>query len=174
MSNGVRLDSSEAARVLESAIEMRAFPGCAVAVGTREQVLWQAAFGRFDYTSGPPVRTDTLYDLASLTKVIGTTSVILTLVRDGQLSLDNPVTSSLPELTGEGCDAITVEHLLTHSSGLPAWKPFYKQTTGYENVLGRVAETPLDVSPGTSYRYSDLGFMLIGELATRIGKKPLA
>ncbi len=145
-----------------------------MAVGTRLEVLWRDAFGRLDYEGGPPARTDTLYDLASLTKVIATTSVILTLIRDGQLSLDDPVTRVLPELTGEGTGSITVEHLLTHSSGLPAWKPFHSDTTGYENVLRRVVETTLEAAPGTRYRYSDLGFMMLGEVAARAGKQPLA
>jgi CubicO group peptidase (beta-lactamase class C family) len=185
-------DFSGVAKELERAISEQAFPGCAVAVGTSEGLLWQHGFGRFVYDdevarttglSGNPTPSEkTLYDLASLTKVIGTTSVVIALVRDGQLRLDDPVDKWLPGFSKAGATKearqartrITVEHLLVHASGLPAWKSFYREANSYDEILRAVASSPLESEPGTKYRYSDLGFMLLGDIASRAGAKPLA
>jgi len=184
-------DFSATAVVLERAISDRAFAGCAVAVGTSDGPLWQRGFGHFvhdDATArrvglrgNPTPSGKTLYDLASLTKVIGTTSVIIALVRDGKLRIADPVDRWLPEFSRAGetpqarrrRGSITVEHLLAHASGLPAWEAFYQQTSGYDGILRAVASSPLQNDPGTKYRYSDLGFMLLGEIASRAGGKPL-
>src|SRR5206468_1371559 len=124
-------DFTPAREVLLKAIEERAFPGCAVAVGSSTGVMWKEGLGHFDYEGGPPVTPESLYDLASLTKVVGTTPVILALVREGKLALGDPVSKYLPSFTGGGKEAATLEHLLTHSSGLPAWKPFYLEVKSY-------------------------------------------
>lgn len=176
---------ASARRVLEQAISSQAFPGCAFAVGTSEKVLWQGGVGHFTYEEsdaasvglrGNPVPSEqTIYDLASLTKVVGTTSVVLALVAEDRLSLDDPVIRWVPEFGGndELRKAVTVEHLLVHASGLPAWRAFYKEVDGYEKLLANVASTPLETEPGSKYRYSDLGFMLLGEIAQRAGGRPL-
>lgn len=185
-------DFSGVAEVLERAISEQAFPGCAVSVGTSEGAIWQRGFGRFVYddevarTTGlpgnPAPSEKTLYDLASLTKVIGTTSVVIALVQRGKLRLDDPVDKWLPKFSETGATedarnarkSITVEHLLAHASGLPAWKPFYREASSYDEVLRAVASSPLESEPGTKYRYSDLGFMLLGEIVSRAGARPLA
>ncbi len=164
---------SESQEVLERAIDAGAFPGCTVAVGTADTTLWTAAYGHLTYEGQTRVRTDTLYDLASLTKVLGTTSVVLTLVRDGNLALGDPVTRWLPEAS-PNLDGVTIEHLLAHCSGLPAGRPFFRLSPGYEATLRLAAATRLEAPPGTRARYSDIGFMLLGEVAARAGGKPLA
>jgi CubicO group peptidase (beta-lactamase class C family) len=98
---------------------------------------------------------------------VGTTSVVLALVRDGRLSLTDPVARFIPEFSGGGREGVTVEHLLTHSSGLPAWKPIYREARGYDEVLREVIHCPLEREPGTRETYSDLGFILLGEVAAR-------
>jgi CubicO group peptidase (beta-lactamase class C family) len=168
------LDFSAARQVLTEAIADRAFPGCAVAVGTSHETLWLEGLGRFDYENGPQVMPESLYDLASLTKAIGTTSVVIVLLRDGKLRLDDRLVSFLPEFTGGGREDVTVEHLLTHSSGLPAGRPLHEQATGYRQVIEHALTTRLEARPGETARYSDLGYILLGELVARVGKAPLA
>ncbi len=164
---GTAPDFVPARRVLEEAIADRAFPGCAVAAGTRDRVLWKEALGRFDYEGGPPATTRSLYDLASLTKVVGTTSVVMALVRDGKLSTGDPVSKRLPAFTGGGRENVAIEHLLTHSSGLPAWKPLHLERKGYSQVVEGALAAALETPPGKEERYSDLGFILLGEAAAR-------
>lgn len=174
-------DFSRAADVLRGALQDRAFPGCAVAVGSSQRLLWCRGFGALDYKGGPPVTPRTLYDLASLTKVVGTTSVVLALVRDGKLAVNDPLARHLPEFLARAHDEedrrrrsrVTIEHLLTHSAGLPAWKPFYRTTKSYGELLEAVLETPLEAAPGARTVYSDLGAILLGEAASRAGGRPL-
>jgi CubicO group peptidase (beta-lactamase class C family) len=166
-------DFSPARRVLEEAIRERAFPGCAAVAGTSKGPLWVECLGRFDYDGGPPVTAKSLYDLASLTKVVGTTSVVLALVRDGKLALEDPVAKHLPEFRGGGRERVRIDHLLTHSSGLPAWRPLYQEASGHAGILALAIATPLEAPPGTRERYSDLGFIILGEVAARAGGKSL-
>ena len=175
-------DFSEAREVLQRAIQNRAFPGCTVEVGTEDRVLWSEALGRFDYTDGAKVETSTIYDLASLTKVAGTTAVYMRLVALGKVRLSEPVSQFLPGfIDGAASDEerswrkkITIEHLLTHTAGLAAWKPLYKSVNSYAELLQAIYATPLESEPGRRFRYSDLGMILAGEIASRIGGKPLA
>jgi CubicO group peptidase (beta-lactamase class C family) len=167
------IDWSPARRVLEEAILDHAFPGCAAAAGTSRGPLWIEGMGRLDGEGSAAVTPRTLYDLASLTKVIGTTSVVLALARDHRLSLSARVMDLVPEFSGGGRDEVTIEHLLVHASGLPAWKPLFEEARGYRDVLGRVLATPLESPPGTRERYSDLGFILLGEAAARAGGRSL-
>jgi len=167
------IDFLPARRVLEEAIALRAFPGCAAAVGTHEGNLWCEGVGRLDYEGGPEVEPGTLYDLASLTKVVGTTTVAAVLADQGKLSIDRHVAELFDVLGDPAWQAVTVEHILTHSSGLPAWRPLYRELQGYEQVIAGVLATPLESPPGAVERYSDLGFLLLGETLARITRKPL-
>jgi serine-type D-Ala-D-Ala carboxypeptidase len=172
--NESRPDFSAARRVLEDAIRDRAFPGCAVAVGTSRGPWWKEGLGRLDYASGPEATPRTLYDLASLTKVVGTTSVVMALVRDGKLSIDDAVCRHVPGFSGGMKARVEIGHCLSHSSGLPAWKAIHLEARGHGDVLGRIIATDPEVPPGTREAYSDLGFMLLGEAAARAGGKSLA
>lgn len=174
-------DFSRITEIVEAAIKDHAFPGCSVAIGNHRQVLLARGFGHLDYEGGPEVTADTLYDLASVTKIVGATSVVITLVHDGKLSIDDPVTKYVPEFLDAAKDdaekaqraKVTIAHLMTHSSGLPAWKPLYKKASTYGETIKQVIATPLEVEPGTREAYSDLGVMLLGEIAARVGGKPL-
>jgi CubicO group peptidase (beta-lactamase class C family) len=103
------------------------------------------------------------------------------LIRDGKLSLSDRVVQYVPAFRGKGSgdgdgdrrDAVTVEHLLTHSSGLPAWRPLFKEVSSYDALLERIVGTELESAPGTKEVYSDLGFILLGEVAAQAGGKPL-
>jgi CubicO group peptidase (beta-lactamase class C family) len=129
-----------------------------------------------------PVTKETLYDLASVTKVAGTTAVFMQLVQQGKLRIADPVSKYLPEFIELAPSAedrarreqVTVEHLLTHTAGLTAWKAYYHTQTNYTAMLRAILTTPLERDPGTQTRYSDFGMLLAGEVAARAGKKPLA
>jgi serine-type D-Ala-D-Ala carboxypeptidase len=174
-------DFSEAGAILRRGIEDHAFSGCTVVVGTADKILWSEAFGCLEYTNCVPVTRQTLYDLASVTKVTGTTAVFMQLVQRGSVQVTNPVGKYLPEFielapTAEDKawrEQITVEHLLTHTAGLTAWKPYYRSHTNYAAMLNAILATPLESEPGTKFRYSDFGMLLAGEVASRAGKKPL-
>jgi CubicO group peptidase (beta-lactamase class C family) len=159
---------------LRRAVLDRVFPGAAAAAGGSEGARWISGVGRLDYTGGAAAGPSTLYDLASLTKVIATTSVVMRLFEEGRMALEAPVADFIPEFRGGGREVVRIEHLLTHSSGLPAWRALYREASGPKEALALVASTPLESPPGMAERYSDLGAILLGECAARAGGLPLA
>jgi CubicO group peptidase (beta-lactamase class C family) len=160
------------ASTLQAAVERGAFPGAVVAVGRRDTVLFLHAFGRLDYEGGAPVTPRTVWDLASLTKVVGLTTAAMMLVDEGKLDLDAPVTRYVPEFAAAG-DSVTVRHLLTHSSGLPAWKPFFQRVHARAEMFALVNAEPLEAAPGARMAYSDLGAMLLTETVERVSGQRL-
>lgn len=170
------------AETLQASVRAGAFPGCTAAFGTSREILWQGAFGFLSLHQVHPVELGTLYDLASVTKIVGSTSVAARLIADKKLSVDDPVVKWVPEFGAGGTDdaataqrkSITVRHLLSHTSGLPSWKPLYKTVGSYREMIEVIARTPLEQAPGEKYAYSDLGLMLLGELLGRAGGSPLA
>ena len=159
--------------VLEQAVADSAFPGGVAVIGSRDGILASHSAGVLDRTI--PVRPDeeTLWDLASLTKVVALTSAMMRLVDEGRVDVDAPVQRYLPEWTGEGKERVTVRHLLTHSSGLPAWRPLYKEAAGPAEAAALVLATPLDTVPGARMLYSDLGIILAGKIVERVTGEPL-
>lgn len=156
-------------RVLDRAVADSAFPGAVAAIGDAGGDVVTYGAGRIDWAADAP-RPDarTLWDLASLTKVVGTTSAMLQLVGEGRVALDAPVQRYLPDWTGPNKERVTVRHLLTHSSGLPAWRPLYKEATSPASALALVLATQLDTVPGVRYLYSDLNFILAGTIVARL------
>jgi len=165
---------SEIPRVVEDAIRAGQTPGAVVLVGSQGQVVFSRAFGRT--ANGPKLRppaADTLYDIASLTKVVATTPAILQLVEQGKIGLDDPAVKFWPEFRGLGKERITVRELLTHYSGLrpgllmkPAW-------SGYETALKKIAEDKPAQPPGSQFSYSDLNFLVLGEIVRRVSGESL-
>lgn len=148
--------------LLTEAIADRVFPGAVCLVTRRGHLVHSVALGRSTYAEDAvPVRLDSAFDLASLTKVCATAPVVLTLVRDGVVSLDQPVVSLLPGFSGGGREDVTLRHLLTHSSGLPAWQGFYAEASSREDVARLALATELEASPGVRMRYSDIGLILL-------------
>jgi CubicO group peptidase (beta-lactamase class C family) len=123
---------------------------------------------------GEPMTSQTLLDLASVTKVAATTTLIMRLVAGGQLDLRARARQFLPSFTGGGKDDITVEHLLTHTAGLPPWWPLYCEATDREGALARAQALPLDSRPGTAWCYSDLGLILAGRIVESVTSLSLA
>ena len=161
-------------RVLGAALADSAFPGAFAVVGSGRGVIAQLGAGRIDWAPAAPAPDErTLWDVASLTKVVGTTSAMVQLVAERRVELDAPVQRYLPNWTGPGKERVTVRHLLTHSGGLPAWRPLYKEATSPAAALALVYATPLDTAPGVSYVYSDVGAVLLGQIAERVSGEPL-
>lgn len=159
-------------RVLQQAVRDSAFPGAMALVGGHDGVLAQASVGHLDADDPAVPTVRTLWDLASLTKVVGMTSALMHLVQEGRVDLDAPVQRYLPEWTGQWKDRVTVRHLLTHSSGIPAWRPLYKEANAPSEAMQLVFATPLDTVPGVRMVYSDLGAILLGQVVTRVSGAP--
>jgi CubicO group peptidase (beta-lactamase class C family) len=152
-------------------IRRGAYPGAALVIGRRDTILFSKGYGRLTWSprSVPADPDSTLWDLASLTKVVATTTAVMLLVERGRVELDAPVARYLPEFNGAGTRAITVRHLLTHTSGLRATLPLYRDARDSTEALRMVlASTPL-VPPGTRMVYSDLNAILLGEIVRRAG-----
>ena len=115
----------------------------------------------------------TLYDLASLTKVVATTSAAMVLVDGGRLTLDAPVASYLPAFADGAKNTVTVRQLLSHSAGLPAWAPFYREVRGKDAVLSRTVAIDLEYEPGTRSQYGDLAMIVLGAVVESISAEPL-
>lgn len=162
--------------ILDAAVLDSAFPGAIAVVGTRDGVLVQRSAGHLDWppaSSGVP-DDRTLWDLASLTKVVALTSAMLQLTESGKIDLDAPVGRYLPEWRGGDKDRVTVRQLLSHSSGLPAWRPLYKEAETPSDALALIYATPLDTVPGARMVYSDLGVILLGQVVERVSGEPFA
>ncbi|HVZ48145.1 MAG TPA: glycoside hydrolase family 3 N-terminal domain-containing protein [Gemmatimonadaceae bacterium] len=154
--------------VLDAAVRDSAFPGAFAVVGNAAGVLAQYGAGHLDWSPSPVPDEHTLWDMASLTKVTALTSAMIQLVAAGRVDLDAPVQRYLPTWTGPNKEKVTVRHLLTHSSGLPAWRPVYKEATDPESAMRLVYATPLDTLPGVRMVYSDLGAILLGEIVRTV------
>ncbi len=160
--------------ILEDAVRSRATPAAVAEVGTRTSRLWTFAAGALTYAPDAVAATpETVFDLASLTKVIATTSLVMRHVQGGTLGLDTPIAALLPTWRGTDRAAVRVRHLLDHSSGLPAHRRLWEQARGRDAFERAIAETPLEALPGMRSVYSDLGFMLLGFVLADIAGRPL-
>jgi CubicO group peptidase (beta-lactamase class C family) len=162
--------------MLAERIEAGDFPSAVYVVAEAGRVRFAGALG--DAVREPSVRAATLgtvYDLASLTKPLATGMLLALLVERGAVGLDAAVSEYLPEFGAGEKRAVTVRHLLTHTSGLPAWQPLYLSTGGdRDRVLETIAAQPLERAPGERVVYSDLGFITLGLLAESVTSTRLA
>ena len=165
---GIRPLRTELQRLIRRYIDTQAFPGASLAVGYRERLLVCRGYGRLDYTSTSPAASlNSVYDLASLTKVICTTTLVMQACERGVVDLDDRLGRYFPEFRTGDKQQVTLKHLLAHSSGLPAHVPLYTDAGGKEDILRRILETPLEYPPGSRSLYSDLGFILLGAVVER-------
>jgi CubicO group peptidase (beta-lactamase class C family) len=150
--------------LVEQGISVGAYPGAAVVVGRKGFAVLEAGFGRLTWgrSALPVVPQRTIYDLASLTKVVGTTTAIMVLYDEGKVGLDDPVVKFIPTFRGGGKERVTVRMLLEHRSGLPPGRDLGKKTHTPEEARARVISTPLSCAPGACYQYSDLGADMLG------------
>jgi CubicO group peptidase (beta-lactamase class C family) len=160
--------------VMRSGISAGGYPGAAVIVARHGGIVWERGYGTLDWRSGVAVDAErTMYDLASLTKVVATTAAAMVLVDQGRLRLDERVTHYLPTFSGGAKDQVTIRDLLMHRSGLPAGRDISKRGAGPESARKAVLATSLVRAPGSDYEYSDLGLDVMGFVIELIAHEPL-
>jgi CubicO group peptidase (beta-lactamase class C family) len=162
--------------LLRNAISARAFPAASVAVTHRGKLVCLKAFGHFLYeTDTPETTTASIFDLASLTKVVATTSMAMILYERGLLDLDTPVVSVVPEFKGDDPrrKEVTLRMLLAHSSGLPAYEKLFLKAHDREGLLAAAFHIPLKYDPGSIADYSDIGFIILGVALERLAQDAL-
>src|SRR5215218_135208 len=170
--SSARLAQMDAAVAEE--IANKKLPGAVVLVGRKGRVVWRKAYGaRALNPAREPMAPDTIFDLASLTKVVATATSIMILVERGKLRLTDPVSVHIPELKGEGRDRITIEQLLTHVSGYAPDFDLRERWTGYDEAIKRLIKEPLRNPPASRFTYSDIGFITLGEVVARVSGMPL-
>ena len=168
-------------KVLQNALENGSTPGIALLVDKKDECIYRKAYGYAQlYPETRGLTEETIFDIASLTKVVATTTAVMLLLRDKQLKLQDPVKKYVPELVHEH---ITFIHLLTHSAGFPDWRSFYEEVQQEANrrgsefvgspeakqfVLEKIGTTDLVYTPGHATKYSDLGFILLGHAIEKI------
>ncbi len=155
--------------VLQDAISSKAFPGCSFGVFASGAVVLQDALGHFTFDDGArPVTPDTVFDIASITKVVSTTATAMLLHQRGQLDLETPLGDLLPGFivgrpSVEHARSVTLRHLLAHTSGLPGYVPLYQTATSPAALFRALLQLPVEAPPGTRVEYSDPGFILLGK-----------
>jgi CubicO group peptidase (beta-lactamase class C family) len=162
-------------RVVQRGITAGGFPGAAVVVGRKGASVWHKGFGHLDWAKSSPAvsPSETIYDLASLTKVVGTTTAVMILYDEGLIGLDDPVSKYLPEFSGGVKDSVTIRLLLEHRSGLPPDRPLWRLASSPADARRIVLSASLDYRPGTRYVYSDLGAMTLAFIVEKVSGQPL-
>jgi CubicO group peptidase (beta-lactamase class C family) len=162
-------------RVVERGIRAGGYPGAAVVVGRKGAAVWEKGFGKLGWThdAGAVVPERTIYDLASLTKVVGTTTAVMILFDEGKIRLDDQVVKFIPEFTGGGKEGVTIRHLLAHRSGLPAGRDIWRIAHSPEEARAAVISSNLFAAPGRVFEYSDLGADLLGFVVEAVSGESL-
>jgi serine-type D-Ala-D-Ala carboxypeptidase len=163
-------------QILEKAIADHAFPACALAVTLRGEIIAHKALGRFTYDpAAPSVTTESVFDLASVTKVVATTAMAMILYERGVLDLEIPVAAVIPKFANddERRQQVTLRMLLAHSSGLPAYEKLFQRAQTRDELLAATFETELTADPGARAEYSDIGFIILGVVLERLTDEAL-
>ncbi|MCS6807458.1 MAG: DUF1343 domain-containing protein [Bacteroidota bacterium] len=161
-------------KVIEEAIADQAFPGASVGIWYRGRVIMRESFGTMSYAQdSPKTPHDAIYDMASLTKVFATTMCIMKLYDEGRINLEDSVVQYIPEFAAHGKAHIRIKNLLLHNSGLAAFRPYDLRVKGAEEAMKALYTEKLVYPTGDSTVYSDLGFILLGEIIRRITGKAL-
>ena len=161
-----------AQKAVDTQVQLGAFPGAALAIGRGPKVVIKEGIGRVGWQDAAVSADNTIYDIASLTKVVAATTAVMLLVEDGRLDLDAPVSTYLPAFAGGNKDRVTIRHLLTHTAGLPAGVDIAARDP--EAALAELIATPLRRAPGAKVEYSDVGFVVLWAAAERAAGEPLA
>lgn len=166
LSHAFALDWSEARDVVNNGIKENILPGAVLLIGKKNEILFHEAFGSIDGNSNTN-STDTLYDIASLTKIATTTTSIMLLEERGKISLQDKLGKYFPNLEDRQKKNITIEQILRHEAGFAAWQSQLPNET-FENFFERFLKVPLTYKPGTKFVYSDLGFILLARIVQKI------
>ncbi|HEX9655925.1 MAG TPA: serine hydrolase domain-containing protein [Bacteroidota bacterium] len=164
----------EAVSIIESAIEDSAFPGAQLAVIQKGKVIFNSSFGSQTYDENSPgIDDETIFDLASLTKVLATTSAVMRLIDLGKLRLDDRIAKYIPAFNEGEKQEITIRHILTHTSGMQPFRKLYDVCSTPEEALDTIYHSALVSKPGDSVIYSDLGMITLAKVAEKVSGKQL-
>lgn len=160
---------------IRTGIDTGIYPGAVVVIGRADTILYAQGYGHYTWSAGSPTPDParTRWDLASLTKIVATSSATAVLVQQHKLDLDAPVSRYLPEFTGGKKSAVTVRMLLNHTSGMPPYVKFWQSAHSVAEARRQLVATPLRRAPGASAEYSDLNAMLAGLIVERVSGEPL-
>jgi uncharacterized protein YbbC (DUF1343 family) len=162
------------APAVEAAIQAGKIPGAVVIIGQNGQVVYRKAFGsRSLVPERRPMAVDTIFDMASMTKVIATTTAVMQLVEQGKIMLSAPVSDYWPEFKQNGKELVTIRELMTHYSGLPPDLELKPAWTGYDTAMRMIVDAKLNVPSGTRFVYSDINFETLGEIVRRVSGETL-
>jgi uncharacterized protein YbbC (DUF1343 family)/CubicO group peptidase (beta-lactamase class C family) len=155
--------------LIEQAVADRKLPGAVVLIGRGDRVVWQKATGqRAVEPAAEPMTLDTIFDMASLTKVIATTTSVMKLVEDGRIRLSDRVSDYVPGFERHHKQNITIRHLMTHTSGLRPDLDLGDEWTGYEAAIARAVDEVPQSAPGERFVYSDINYFLLGDIVKRV------
>lgn len=172
--NSFANDFSKTEEIVSQSITKNYFPGAQLIVGDDNNIVYEKSFGNFTYDEFSPAVTDeSVYDLASLTKVIATTSAIMKLYQENKIDINDKVTKYIPEFANNGKENINILNLLLHNSGLKAFIPFYKYYSTKEEVVNAIYNAELDYEPDTKFVYSDLNAILLGFIVEKVSEQSL-
>ncbi|MFD1414429.1 serine hydrolase domain-containing protein [Oceanobacillus jeddahense] len=157
-------------QLLEKEISLNHLPGAVVQVMHKDEIILREAVGsRYNYNEKKaPMMLDTVFDLASLTKVVATLPAVLKLIDEGEIRLDDPVTFFLPSFAANGKEEVKLRHLLTHTSGLPAHREYYKEELTKGSIINEIEQEELIGPIGANVVYSDLGFILLYHIIEKV------
>lgn len=171
---GLSRDSLQKVRsIMNKAVFDSTFPGGVVAVVKDGVIAYEEGFGYQTYQKLKPIKENAIYDLASLTKVTATTPSIMKLVDEGKIELDDKVSQYIPAFKKGDKSEITIRNLLLHNSGLPAFRVYIDKMKKESEIIEAIKNEPLVYPPGSRYEYSDLGFILLGEIVEKVSGRPL-
>ncbi len=160
--------------IVAEGLSQKKMPGCVVCVGRRGHIAWLRAYGhRQVQPTELPMTTDTVFDMASITKPVATATSVMLLIERGQLRLSDKVSSLIPEFAAHGKQDITIRDLLIHQSGLIADNPAADYDHGTEEAFQHICELKLVAPTGSKFIYSDVNFILLGEIVRRVSGRPL-
>ncbi len=160
--------------IMQSAVSDSVFPGATLLFGRGDEVIYSKGFGHFTYDkSSPETKPNSIFDLASVSKVVATTSAAMILVDESKLDLDEKVITYLPEFNNNGKDKITIRNLLLHNAGLAPFKKYYDEFSTAEEVINDIMNLPLNNPPGEKFVYSDLGMITLQKVIERISGNPM-
>ena len=167
-------DFSKVDDIITQSITKNYFPGAQLIVGDDNEIIYEKSFGNFTYDEfSPTVTNESIYDLASLTKVIATTSSIMKLYQENKIDINDKVAKYIPEFANNGKENINIRNLLLHNSGLKAFIPFYKYYSTKEEVINAIYNAELEYEPDTKFVYSDLNAILLGFIVEKVSEQSL-
>ena len=160
--------------IIYNGITEKAFPGAALLINLDGKIIYKKGFGKFTYESdSPDVKPSTIYDLASLTKVIATTTAAMICIDRKYFTLDDKVEKFIPDFKANDKENITIRNLLLHNSGLPAWEKFYDKNLTKDQILSDIYSSKLGYKTGSKTVYSDLGMIVLGKVIEKVTNSSL-